>query len=79
MRNVAGQLGVPPASIEVYAMYPRELYLALAGKVREAMKASGVPDGCAVVSYLPRGSGFDVEVRSAQPCSERSGNPATLR
>ena len=57
-------------------MYPQELYLALAGKVREAMKAIGLPDGCASVSYLPRGSGFDVEV---QPCSERSGNPATLR
>jgi hypothetical protein len=79
VRSVADQLGVLPDSIEVYAMYPLELYLALAGKVREAMEASGVPDGCATVSYLPRGSGFDVEVRPTQPCNERKDNPTTLR
>lgn len=79
VRSVADQLGVPPTSIEVYAMYPQELYLALAGKVREAMKASSVSDGCAVVSYLPRGSGFDVEVRPTQTCSERIGSATTLR
>ena len=79
VRSVADQLLVPANSIEVYAMYPQELYLALAGKVREAMNASGVPDGCASVSYLPRGSGFDVEVRPSQPCSERNTSSTTLR
>jgi len=79
IRDVAGQLGVAAEAIQVHALYPPELYLGVAGKVREAMNAQGIPDGCAAVSYVSRGPGFDVEVRSSKDCLERNSNHATLR